>query len=72
MGKDKTSKEKLRQLEERNEKLCEDIAVYQNICVDELCEEYVNILSNEYDIDKDNVLSLLNALASEIHKIYFD
>lgn len=59
---------KLQKLEERNDKLCEDIADYQNICIDELCEEYANILAG----DKDSVLSLLGALAKEIHKIYFD
>lgn len=72
MVKCKSNKEKLEQLEERNDKLCEDIAVYQNICVDELCEEYADIITNECDIVKDNVLSILSALASEIHKIYFD
>lgn len=72
MGKDKMSKEKLRQLEERNEKLCEDIAVYKNICVDELCKEYANILTDECEIDKGSALSILSALASEIHKIYFN
>lgn len=72
MGKDKSNKEKLRELEEQNEKLCEDIAVYQNICVDELCDEYANILSEGCEIDKDNALSLLSALAGEIQRIYFD
>jgi hypothetical protein len=69
----KTTRDKLKELEANNERICEDIAVYQNICIDELCEDYANILSEATDdIDKDNALSLLNSLAKEIYKVYFN
>jgi len=66
-----TSKEKLKQLEELNIETCDNIAVYQNICVDELCEQYASILVRTEDIDKGNSLSLLSAFAKEIQEIYF-
>lgn len=66
----KTTKDKLIKLEEENDRLCEDIAIYQNICVDELCMEYANMIASHED--KENILSLLYALSKEIRSIYFD
>lgn len=63
---------KLRCLEEKSNQINEDIAIYQNIRVDELCEEYANILFKaSKDIDKDNALNLMGSLAKEIYQVYF-
>lgn len=63
---------KLRCLEEKSNQINEDIAVYQNIRVDELCEEYANILvESSKDMDKDSALSLMSSIAKEIYQVYF-
>ena len=63
---------KLRCLEEKSNQINEDIAIYQNIRVDELCEEYANILVKaSKDIDKDNALNLMGSLAKEIYQVYY-
>lgn len=62
----------LKCLEEKSNKINEDIAVYQNIRVDELCEEYADILvESSENIDRDNALSLISSLAKEIYQVYF-
>lgn len=63
---------KLKRLEEKGNQIYEDIAIYQNIRVDELCEEYADILvESSKDIDRDNALSLMSGLAKEIYQVYF-
>lgn len=67
-----TTINKLRCLEEKSNQINEDIAVYQNIRVDELCEEYADILVKaSKDIDKDNALNLISSLSKEIYQVYF-
>lgn len=67
-----TSKEKLRHLEELNNETCENISVYQNICIDELCEKYAENYEELGVENKNDLLNFLKLLANDIHKIYFD